>query len=327
VPHDELSPLALRIRSEIEALGPISFERYMELALYAPGLGYYVRGRDPFGVHGDFYTAEQIQPVFGILIAQFIATLKRRAGDPAGFRVVELGAGRGEMASALAPFGYTAVEAERGALPERLRGVVLANEFFDALPVRVAVRRQGVFREMRVAFSNTRFVFVDGPPCGGPMLEYLQRYYPNVHEGSVVEVHLRGLDWIGRIARALDGFLLVIDYGYTAREWIRYSSGTLMSYLRHSASEDVLAQPGERDITSHVPFTVFEKHAQSCGFSIESFGTLARFLLDAGQQDQFAAALQASGEKEAIRRRMQLKTLLYGMGETFRVLVAQNATQ
>jgi SAM-dependent MidA family methyltransferase len=327
VPHDELSPLALRIRSEIEAHGPISFERYMELALYAPGLGYYVRGRDPFGVHGDFYTAEQIQPVFGILIAQFIATLKCRAGDPAGFRVVELGAGRAEMAAALAPFGYTAVEAERGAFPERLKGVVLANEFFDALPVRVAVRRDGVFREMRVGFSNTGFVFLDGPPCDGPMLEYLERYYRSVDDGAIVEVHLRGLEWIGRIAQALDGFLVVIDYGYTAREWIRYSSGTLMSYVRHTASEDVLARPGERDITSHVPFTVFEKHAQSRGFSIESFVTLARFLLETGEADQFAAALQASGEKEAVRRRMQLKTLLYGMGETFRVLVAKSATQ
>ncbi len=159
------------------------------------------------------------------------------------------------------------------------------------------------------------------------MLEYLDRYYRQTENGSIIEVHLRGLDWIDRIAGALDGHLIAIDYGYTAREWIRYSAGTLMSYRRHVASEDVLADPGERDITSHVPFTVFEDRARLRGLTIEKFETLARFLLDAGEPDQFAAALRADDEQEAFRRRMQLKTLLYGMGETFRVLVARSATQ
>lgn len=299
----------------------------MDLALYAPGLGYYVRERDPFGTAGDFYTAEHIQPVFGILIAQFVESIQRDMNHPAAFRVVELGAGRGDMAPALAPFHYLPVEVCNGEFPARVTGVVLANEFFDALPVHLAVRRGVVFRDVMVTCSEGRFRFMDGEPAGGERLAYLDRYYPHAEDGALIEIHLRGIEWIRRIADTLDGWLLLIDYGYTAQEWIRYSQGTLMSYHRHTASDDVLADPGERDITAHVPFTPFVQEAAAAGLTMRGFETLASFLLRTGEPDQFAAALQAATEQESLRRRMQLKTLLYGMGETFRVLLANRSTQ
>jgi SAM-dependent MidA family methyltransferase len=324
VAYEDPGRLESLIRAEIAGCGPISFERFMELALYAPGLGYYVRGRDPFGAKGDFYTAEQLQPVFGILIRQFIAAVRVKMGTPADFRVVELGSGRGEMASALSEFNYTPVEA--GTLLRGLiTGVIFANEFFDALPVAVAVRRDGVFRNVLVTFSGSRFRFVDGPPCSGPALEYLTRYNAQADEESVIEIHMRALRWVDRIAEALDGYLLIVDYGYTSRESSRHSAGTLMSYRRHTASEDVLLDPGNRDITAHVPFTVLEDRLRQCGLTVERFETLAMFLLSVGESDQFAAALEAGDEREALKRRMQLKTLLYGMGETFRVLVSKRA--
>ena len=315
------------IRGEIDRCGPISFERFMDLALYSPGLGYYVRDKDPFGANGDFYTAEQLQPVFGILITQFIAPIRIRMGTPAEFGVVELGAGRGEMANALSEFNYTPVETPHGTLPTRIRGVVFANEFFDALPVRVAVRRSGEFRDVLVTYCDGRFRFADGSPCSGPTLEYLNRYYPQAEDESVIEIHTCALDWLDRIAEALDGYLLIVDYGYTSREFPRYAAGTLMSYRRHTASEDVLQDPGNRDITAHVPFTVVQERMMQRGLAVERFETLASFLLSVGEADRFAAALQADDEREALRRRMQLKTLLYGMGESFRVLVAKSATQ
>lgn len=327
MPETRPNPLEEAIRAEIERDGSIPFDRFMELALYAPGLGYYVRGRDPFGAAGDFYTAEQIQPVFGILVSQWVASVLDRARDPESFQVVELGAGRGEMADALSPFRYTPVDAERGSLPERVDGVIFANEFFDALPVSVAVRRAGEFREVRVTYRDGRLRFIEAGPPGERALDYLNRYYAAAENGSTIELHLRALEWMDRIARALRGYLLIIDYGYTAREWIRYSEGTLMSYHRHTAIEDVLADPGNRDITAHVPFTVLEKHAQALGLRTERLETLASFLLRVGEQDQFGAALAANSEKESMRRRMQLKTLIYGMGETFRVLLAKSDTQ
>ncbi len=299
----------------------------MDQALYAPGAGYYVRDRDPWGTAGDFYTAEHIQPVFGTLIAQFIESIRGEMKYPSGFRVVELGAGRGDMAAALAPFDYLPVEVCNGEFPAHVTGVVLANEFFDALPVHLVVRRGPVFRDVNVTFADERLRFVDGEPSSGELLAYLDRYYPNAGDGSLIEIHLRGLEWIRRIANALDGYLLLIDYGYTAREWIRYSQGTLMSYHRHTASDDVLSDPGERDITAHVPFTILEQQAVSAGLALRGFETLASFLLRVGEPDQFAAALHADTEPEMLKRRMQLKTLLYGMGETFRVLLASRVTQ
>jgi SAM-dependent MidA family methyltransferase len=315
------------IRSEIERNGPLPFERFMELALYAPALGYYTQPRDPFGIHGDFFTAEQLQPVFGRLIRRFAELTRERMNAPADFEIVELGAGRGEMSHALSGFNYTPIDIGRGDLPQRINGLVFANEFFDALPVQVAVRRGGVFREVLVASANGAFRFIDGPPAAGETLDYLQRFYPHPDEDSIIEIHLRALEWIDRIARALRGYLLIIDYGYTSREWIRHTAGTLMSYTRHTASDDVLATPGNRDITAHVPFSVLEERVKRRGLTVERFQTLARFLLDTGESDQFASALAAADERDALRLRMQLKTLLYGMGETFRVLLAKSATQ
>src|SRR5262245_47390143 len=110
----------------------------MEVALYHPLHGYYRRARDPFGKQGDFFTAEQLQPVFGILIAAAIRALCREMGEPHDFTVVELGSGRGEMAEAFGEWQYLPVEIG-GRLPEHFSGVVFSNEFFDALPVHAAV--------------------------------------------------------------------------------------------------------------------------------------------------------------------------------------------
>jgi SAM-dependent MidA family methyltransferase len=310
------------IRAEIELQGSITFERFMELALYAPACGYYTRGRDPFGKSGDFYTAEQVQPVFGILIGQFMGAARDELGMGPEFQVVELGAGREEMAAALGEFNYTGIDVGRGSLPERIQGVVFANEFFDALPVQLVVRRGDGFIEQGVAYEDGRFIQVDGAAAAGRTLEYLNRWYAGAPADSVIEVNLRALDWIDAIAKRLErGWLAIVDYGYTSREWARHQQGTLLSYRRHSASDDVLSDPGEHDITAHVPFTVLEDHAIELGFLRRRFETLARLLLDAGDKDQFAAALASESEAEALRRRLQLKMLLFEMGETFRVLL------
>jgi SAM-dependent MidA family methyltransferase len=117
-----------------------------------------------------------------------------------------------------------------------------------------------------------------------------------------------------RIARALrTGYVLTVDYGYTRAEAVRFPNGTLMGYRRHTALEDVLQDPGLRDITAHVNFTALEERGALRGLRAESFSTLAQLLLSAGEADQFAAAL---GPDNDLRRRMQLKTLLFGMGET-----------
>ena len=183
--------------------------------------------------------------------------------------------------------------------------------------------REGVFREQRVEIENGRFAWRAGGPIAPEVESYLRRYFPPAREGRWYEANLEALAWVERIGRALEsGYVLTIDYGYTRAESIRFPAGTLMGYRRHTAREDVLEDPGERDITTHVNFTAIEERGAECGLGMERFETLAQLLLAAGEEDQFAAALgSGAGEREALRRRMQLKTLLFGMGETFRVLI------
>ncbi|HSV91601.1 MAG TPA: class I SAM-dependent methyltransferase, partial [Desulfobacterales bacterium] len=262
-----------------------------------------------------------IQPVFGILIAARVRQLYEEDGRPADFTVVELGAGRGEMAEAFSGFRYSPVEIG-GEWPERFTGAVFSNEFFDALPVDVAVRRREEFRDMLVGWREGRFEWVEGPPVAGEQAEYLARYGAALEDGAWIEVGLDALRWMDRISARLErGWVFTIDYGYTARELLRFPRGTLMSYRRHTAREDVLADPGERDITAHVPFTALEDRGALAGLRTVRFENLARTLLDAGEPDGFEAALGSASPRDQLRRRLQLKTLLVGMGETFRALI------
>ncbi len=317
-----MNELTALLQAEIDRHGPIPFDRFMDAALYHPVYGYYRSGREVFGRAGDFYTAEQMQPVFGILIAQALRTLWMELGLPSAFQVVELGAGRAEMAEFLSDFRYTPVDVNRGALPASMDGVVFANEFFDALPVKVFRMTADGYRELLVAWEDERFTWVEGGPPSGACLKYLASYCHSPDAGALVEVNLAALDWLERISSSVgNGFLFAIDYGYTRREMIRFPRGTLMSYRRHQATEDVLVEPGGRDITAHVNFTALLEHAAGAGWECVRFESMAQALLRAGEPDQFAAALASGDEVEAVRRRLQLKSLVFGMGETFRTVL------
>lgn len=313
-----MTPAGELLAREIRAAGPVPFRRFMEVALYHPEHGYYRGPRDPFGKEGDFFTAEQIQPVFGILVAARIRQLFHQLGEPADFTVVELGAGRAEMAEAFSAWRYVPIDIDSGALPASFRGVVFSNEFFDALPVEAVVYRGGAFHFQLVDLDGECFVWREGPDVDAEAADYLRRWYPAPEEGRWYEVNLDALRWIERIARSLEsGYMLTIDYGYTRGEAVRFPAGTLMGYRRHTARDNVLEDPGRRDITAHVNFTALEEWGEHCGLRKKNFQTLAQVLLAAGEPDQFAAALSPGD----MRRRLQLKTLLFGMGETFRVLL------
>jgi SAM-dependent MidA family methyltransferase len=317
-----VTPAGEILAAEIRRNGPISFRRFMEVALYHPAYGYYRRARDPFGKDGDFFTAEQIQPVFGVLMAAKIRHLYREMGEPREFTVVEIGAGRREMAEAFAAWNYVPVDIDSNALPENFVGVVFSNEFFDALPVDVVVYQDGAFHEQRVELADGAFRWHTGEVVGLSADRYLRSYYLPPQEGCWYEVNLEALAWLKRMAAQLTkGYVLSIDYGFTRAESVRFPAGTLMGYGRHTAREDVLTEAGLRDITAHVNFTALQETGAACGLSTVRFETLAQTLLAAGEPDAFAEALGAAGTTEELRRRMQLKTLLFGMGETFRVLL------
>jgi SAM-dependent MidA family methyltransferase len=257
--------------------------------------------------------------VFGQLIRRLVDKLVADLDCPAGqITIVELGAGRREMAEAFQGYNYLPVDRAYGEMPRRFTGIVFSNEFFDALPVDVVVRRGGELLERRVTLEGGRFVWVDGKPA--PV--EIARYFQSLEEGVIREVQTERISWLERISRSLiRGSVLTIDYGYVDEELKRFPQGTLMAYRRHQASDDVLSRPGERDITAHVSFTDLQNSGTAAGLETVWLEDLRRTLLRAGESDAFAAVLEGESETERLRRRLQLKTLLFGMGESFRCLL------
>jgi SAM-dependent MidA family methyltransferase len=304
--------LAAAIRDDIEAAGGwISFARYMERALYAPGLGYYAAGAAKFGPAGDFVTAPEISPLFAQTLARQAAEIVRATGGS----ILELGAGSGRLAADLLqalerlgalPERYAILEVsadlqarqrERlattvpallprvtwlSALPERWRGLVLANEVLDALPVHLVHHEDGVWRERGVTWADG-FRWRDAA-IASPYLAAASERLPN-EPGYLTEISLAGARLTASLAGMLEaGTLLFIDYGFGRREYYhpQRSAGTLMCHYRHHAHDDPFFLPGLQDITAHVEFTGIAEAAVDHGLALQGYTTQARFLLNCG---------------------------------------------
>ncbi len=310
--------LADLLRAEIHAHGPIPVSRWMEAALYHPQLGYYRRGRDPFGARGDFYTAEQLDP-FGDLLATVAASLACAAeGAAEPFCVLELGAGRKDLRDALGPWRYTALDWDQPHLPDAISGLVLANEFFDALPVRVLRRDPDGWCELAVDDYQGRFQLTRAPwPLPEDLHIYVDRYGSALPTGSMLEVNETARRWLQDLSSRLRwGTLLIFDYGYQAGELPRLSGGTLMSYRHHVALPDILQSPGTCDITAHVNFSALIEQAEHCGFKLESIRTLREWALEVWTAEE----LEQRWYRADTRWRLQWKQLAFGMGEAFHVI-------
>ncbi len=335
--------LSASIAAEIKAQGgAIPFRRYMELVLYAPGLGYYVAGQQRFGSGGDFITAPEMGSLFGATLARAVAPLRGSDG------VLEFGAGSGALAAqllaALPPTPYAILEvspdlAERqrqrlaglpvrwlSALPECWRGVVLANEVLDAIPPHlVELDQDGVLWELGVALGPEGFVWRH-LPASDALQERLAPYLPHWPRPYRSEVNLAAEAWLRDVAEHLEcGAILIIDYGHGAAEYYhpQRSMGTLRAYYRQHWLEDPFYLPGLCDLTAHLDFDALQRVAVAAGLQVRSYDPLARFLIVNGLAEVFSAA---SGSADPITR-MQLAneakrlTLPQEMGESFKVLI------
>lgn len=341
-----------------EAGGWIDFAEYMDLALYAPGLGYYSAGATKLGPAGDFVTAPEISPLFARCLANACASWLR--ADPARV-ILELGAGTGALAAELlgaldaqgAPPGrYLILEvsadlrerqqAALAALPAKLRSpvrwlealpssplqvLVIANEVVDALPVSRFRVREASLLACGVAAAGDGFGWSERP--AGPELTSavagiaagLGVPWP---EGYASEACLRLPSWLAAVAQVIgEGLLLVCDYGMSRREYYHpeRGAGTLMCHYRHRAHDDPFRYPGLQDITAWVDFTAVAQAGRHAGLDVAGYATQAHFLLDAGVTGELAAAMSGGGraDLEAVR---QAKTLLLPgeMGERFKVM-------
>ena len=293
--------------------GWISFARYMELVLYAPGLGYYSGGATKLGKEGDFTTAPEISPLFGATLAHLATELF----DQTDAAIMEFGAGTGKLAfdilselrdAGRLPTHYFIVEISTqlrarqqetlrdfpqvrwlDSLPASFSGVVIGNEVLDAMPVQLVVRGEHAWLERGVALDAAEaFVYADRL-CDGSLVGQI----PDAGElavGYLTEVHPIAVGFMQSLGGMLQngkGAALLFDYGFPAHEYYLHErgQGTLMCHYRHHAHPDPFYLPGLQDVTAHVDFTAMAKAAIDGGLEVFGYTSQAAFLLGAGIGD------------------------------------------
>jgi SAM-dependent MidA family methyltransferase len=332
--------LLAAIRSEIAARGPITFARFMELALYHPQWGYYTAPDCParIGRSGDFYTNVSVGPIFGQLLAMQFAEMWEAMDKPAKFTLLELGAHRGQFVADVRawttrerPDFSAALEVIAldypGELPHAITGCIFSNELVDALPVHLITRRAGEWLEMFVTDCDGRLSLTTAPFSSDALREEVLRLPLPDTDGFVTEVHLEAACWMKHIARSLQrGFVLTIDYGYLAEDYYasHRKAGTLLCYHQHRSNDDPFSRIGEQDITAHVNFTALAERGAASGLTSLGFCDQSRFV--AGLLEKAGADFLT---KLAPQATAKLKTLLHPqlMGQTFNVLVQHRSME
>jgi SAM-dependent MidA family methyltransferase len=353
--------LMRRIAEAIAAAGGwITFARFMELALYTPGLGYYSGGAQKFGCAGDFVTAPEISSAFSATLAAQVAQVLAASAP----RLIEVGAGSGRLAADLLlelerrdalPERYSILDlsgelrarqqdtiARRAPhllprvdwldrLPERFDGLVLANEVLDAMPVQLVVwgdaddGDDGSISERGVGWQDRAFVWRDRP-AQGRLLERAQALGEEfaLSGGYQSEICLAAADWTTAWAGIIgQGALLLIDYGFPRHEYYhaQRDRGTLMCHYRHHAHGEPFYLPGLQDITAHVDFTTIVDAGYAAGLEFLGYTTQANFLLGCGLETVLAR-IPGDDPMRYLREAQAVQKLISPaeMGELFKVV-------
>ncbi len=330
--------------------GALEFSRYMDLALYAPGLGYYVAGQRKFGPDGDFVTAPELGDLFAACLGRCVADVLHTL---AGGDVVEFGAGSGALAAGLlqaledrdaVPRRYRIIELSAelrqrqrehlqatvpqwldrvewlATLPAHIHGVVLANEVLDAMPVVRFQVRDGVPQAVYVIRENDGFGEMlrrPAPPDLGSVAGL------GLPEGYSSELNLTAQGWVATVASCLRrGVALLIDYGFPAREYYhpQRTQGTLLCHYRHRVHSDPYRLVGLQDITAHVDFSALAASGTAAGLDLLGYTTQAAFLLSAGLLELMPCSTASLPEQVTINNEVQRLTSPAEMGELFKVM-------
>ncbi len=332
--------------------GVIDFARFMEVALYAPTLGYYSSASPKFGESGDFVTAPELGNLFARCLARQIIEVFEKID---GVSVLEAGAGSGRLAADLLaeldrrgrlPQRYQILETSpalqahqrrllRKAGPRRFdrvewltswptnfRGVVIGNEFLDALPVRrFRVTNSGT-RWLGVGWDGSRFVEIEAEAVDGALAERLERLH--LPEGYASEWHPQAQAWVRSVAAALEaGVVFFVDYGFPAHEFYHAdrNQGTLMCHYRHLSHTDPYVHVAAQDITAHLDFSAVADVAQQAGLEILGYTQQASFLLALGLTQLIQQEEQESTQNRlALTQQVKKLVLPSEMGELFKVI-------
>ena len=353
-PPPEAAALSEKLRrliaAEIGRDGWLSFARYMELALYAPGLGYYMAGARKLGRDGDFVTAPEISPLYG-------RTLARQVGQLAGLgfnEILEIGAGSGALAADLltelerlgrAPKRYLILELspdlrdrsrdtlaaraprllERVAwlsrLPPSFTGIVIGNEVLDAMPAHVFQREGGSILELGVASRSGRFEWAPRSPVVPPDALDPSCFPADGYRSEIQFVARAFFKSLG--ATLARGAALFIDYGFPRHEYyhLQRARGTLMCHYRHRAHDDPFFLPGLQDITTHLDFSAIAQAGREGGLDLLGYANQAQFLVNCGITEILAETPASDAAAYApLASQAQMLLSPAEMGELFKVI-------
>jgi SAM-dependent MidA family methyltransferase len=347
--------VAEKIRQEIKQTGLMSFSRFMDLALYAPGLGYYCVGTEKIGPGGDFVTAPEISPLFSECLGGYCQKILSQLQHKT---ILEVGAGTGRLAT-----GVLHALAKQNCLPERyfildlspelqqrqkafiqenapeyfsrvqwldalpkeaFDGVIIANEVLDAMPVTLFQKSDNGFFERCVDLNDQdEFIWKTRPASAALLAEihsldidFPANYYSEIN--SNVDPWIRSLDQVLH-----QGEIMVIDYGFLRAEYYhpQRTTGTLMCHYQQRAHTNPLILTGIQDITAHVDFTAVGKTAEALSLKVSHYSTQSQFLLNNGLLDLMQKAVTTPEQQFNFANQVKMLTLPSEMGELFKVII------
>ncbi|OGW52185.1 MAG: hypothetical protein A2Y81_02655 [Nitrospirae bacterium RBG_13_43_8] len=349
-----MNVLEQKVIEKIKKEGPITFETFMEMALYEPGIGYYASERTEIGKAGDFYTSPHLHPAFGAMIGKQIEEMWEIMQRPGDFHILEIGGGAGYLCKDILdylarrssiPAAYIIVETNsfmKQRQEKRLedfldrviwvsslekiktiKGCILSNELLDAFPVHL-IEMENDLKEVYVTSLDNSLVEVTNCLSKEEITDYMNEFSISLTKRYRTEINLRIKDWLRSIDKILsEGFILTIDYGYPA--WDYYSEyrnrGTLLSYYKHQIVEDPYQNIGEQDLTAHVNFSSVKKWGEEFGLKTLGFCQQGTFLISLGIDELMSDLYQNS--PDYLFEISRIKHLIFPgtMGESHKIIL------
>jgi SAM-dependent MidA family methyltransferase len=361
------SSLVERLRARIRLEGPMSFREWMKAALYDEDDGYYCRAdRVPQGRAGDYRTAPETSPLFAAAFAGYFSKLFTGLEWPPSLTIFESGAGSGEFAQGVLSslrtnypevFASTSYVIDEVSPAARLRaaerlaefadriifrrlididtpataGIVFSNELIDAFPVHRVIRRDGRLHELYVALNENKFDWVERD-LEKSVAEYCERTGIELSEGQIAEINLDAERFVTHSAALLDrGYVVTVDYGAQRSDLLGDPSrhqGTLRAFRRHQLVDDVLARPGEQDLTTTVDWTQMIESGNHAGLRALRFERLDEFLLSEGLLSllgEMTGSARNSAEALYLSTSSRELILPTGLAASFQVLVQEKS--
>jgi SAM-dependent MidA family methyltransferase len=368
-----MNPLEKIIIDKITKEGPITFETFMDMALYYPDLGYYSSPEAAIGREGDFYTSPHLHPVFGAMIGQQLLEMWEAMDKPAEFQVIEMGAGHGYLAKDIFDYlitsGHTAdfldssffvivepyahFEAKQRTLLDPLcnhlfsilnsrgktqkpvswvkslkdvkevTGCIFSNELLDAFPVHL-IKMEDSLKEIYINLSGSSFIEEYHQVSSRDITDYVNRIPVSIAPEYRSEVNLKIKDWLAEVSAAIaHGFVLTVDYGYSAKEYYSddRTEGTLLCYHKHTVHQNPYQNIGTQDITAHVNFSSLKLWGEELGLNTIGYCPQGTYLTASGIDEVIVERYADS--PDYLSEISKIKGLIFpqGMGDSHNVMI------